>query len=59
MPLLGDERRRHDAGIARELKAAFNQDLRHCRELTLEEWQRRPITVRAYERFAYLLHEQL
>ena len=27
--------------------------------LTLEEWQRRPITVRAYERFAYLLHEQL
>ena len=42
-----------------KLKAAFKQDLRHCRELKLEEWQRRPVFDRAYERFAYLLHEQL
>jgi cardiolipin synthase len=48
-----------DAGIAAELKAAFKQDLRHCHELKLEEWQRRPVFDRAYERFAYLLHEQL
>jgi cardiolipin synthase len=48
-----------DARIAAELKAAFKQDLRHCRELKLEEWRRRPAFDRAYERFAYLLHEQL
>jgi cardiolipin synthase len=48
-----------DANIAGELKAAFQQDLRHCRELTLERWQRRPVYDRVYERFAYLLHEQL
>jgi cardiolipin synthase len=48
-----------DARIAAELKAAFKRDLRQCRELTLEEWQRRPLWDRAYERFAYLLHEQL
>ena len=27
--------------------------------LTLEQWQRRPVYDRAFERFAYLLHEQL
>jgi cardiolipin synthase A/B len=48
-----------DARVAAELKAAFKKDLRHCRELKLEEWRRRPIFDRAYERFAYLLHEQL
>jgi cardiolipin synthase len=48
-----------DAKIAAELKAAFNRDLRHCQELRLEEWRRRPVLDRAYERFAYLLHEQL
>jgi cardiolipin synthase A/B len=48
-----------DARIAGELKAAFEQDLRHCRELTLEQWRRRPVYDRAYERFAYMLHEQL
>jgi cardiolipin synthase A/B len=48
-----------DASIAAELKAAFKQDLRHCRELKLEQWQRRPVFDRAFERFAYLLHEQL
>lgn len=48
-----------DPKIASELKAAFQQDLRHCRELTLERWQRRPVYDRVYERFAYLLHEQL
>jgi cardiolipin synthase len=48
-----------DKGIATELKTAFQRDLRHCRELTPEEWRRRPMFDRAYERFAYLLHEQL
>ena len=48
-----------DAGIAAQLKAAFNEDLRRSRELELERWRRRPVFARAYERFAYLLHEQL
>ena len=48
-----------DARVAAELKAAFKRDLRHCRELKLEQWRRRPMFDRAYERFAYLLHEQL
>jgi cardiolipin synthase len=48
-----------DAGVAAQLKAAFRQDLRRCHELTLEKWRRRPLYDRAYERFAYLLHEQL
>jgi cardiolipin synthase len=48
-----------DAGIAAELKAAFMRDLRQCRVLNLEEWQRRPAFDRVFERFAYLVHEQL
>jgi cardiolipin synthase len=48
-----------DAHVAAELKAAFASDLRHCRELKLEQWRRRPVYDRAFERFAYLLHEQL
>jgi cardiolipin synthase len=48
-----------DARVAAELKAAFNQDLRHCHELKLEEWRRRPLIDRAVEQFAYLVHEQL
>jgi cardiolipin synthase A/B len=48
-----------DAGIATQLKAAFNEDLRRCHEIKLEQWRRRPVFARAYERFAYLLHEQL
>jgi cardiolipin synthase len=48
-----------DADVAAQLKAAFEQDLRHSRQLTLDEWQRRPALDRVYERFAYLLHEQL
>jgi cardiolipin synthase len=48
-----------DARIAAELKTAFQQDLRRCRELTLDQWCRRRFYDRAYERFAYMLHEQL
>jgi cardiolipin synthase len=48
-----------DAKVAAELKAAFTRDLRHCRELRLEDWKRRPVLDRVYEQFAYLLHEQL
>jgi cardiolipin synthase A/B len=48
-----------DARVAAELKQAFQEDLRHCTELKLEEWRRRPVYLRAFDRFAYLLHHQL
>jgi cardiolipin synthase len=48
-----------DARVARELKQAFQQDLRHCKELKLEEWRRRPAYLRIFDRLAYLLHDQL
>jgi hypothetical protein len=48
-----------DVRIAAELKAAFNQDLRHCHEPKLEEWRRRSLIDRAIEQVAYLVHEQL
>jgi cardiolipin synthase A/B len=48
-----------DATVAQELKRAFSEDLRHCRELKLNEWQRRPAYLKAFDRVAYLLHHQL
>jgi cardiolipin synthase len=48
-----------DAATAAELSADFERDLRHCRELDLSQWRRRPVYQRALEQFAYLLHEQL
>jgi cardiolipin synthase len=48
-----------DAGVAAELKAAFQRDLRRAHELRLEQWRRRPIYDRVFERCAYLVHEQL
>jgi cardiolipin synthase len=45
--------------IAMELKAAFNQDLRHCKQLQLQEWMRRPLHRKAFEVLAYLAHDQL
>ncbi|HEX6998408.1 MAG TPA: phospholipase D-like domain-containing protein [Gammaproteobacteria bacterium] len=48
-----------DRGVAAELEAAFARDLRRCHEVALETWRRRPLGDRLYERFAYLLHEQL
>ena len=45
--------------IAAELIEAFERDLEHCHELELERWRRRPIRSRLFDRFAYLLHDQL
>lgn len=45
--------------IAAELKEAFERDLEHCHELDLDAWRRRPIRSRMFDRFAYLLHDQL
>jgi cardiolipin synthase len=48
-----------DERIASELKQAFQDDLRHCKQLKLEEWRRRPVYLRVFDRFAYMLHDQL
>ena len=43
-----------DAGVAGELKAAFNEDLRDSKEITREQWRRRPISDRIKEMAARL-----
>jgi cardiolipin synthase A/B len=48
-----------DRAIALELKEAFEQDLKCCREWKLEDWRRRPRRDRLFDGFAYLLHDQL
>jgi cardiolipin synthase len=48
-----------DASVAAQLKAAFERDLARCHELELAQWRRRPLHAKAFERLAYLLHEQL
>lgn len=48
-----------DAQVARELKAAYEHDLQRSQELTLEKWRQRPWRSRAYEWFAYKVHDQL
>jgi cardiolipin synthase A/B len=48
-----------DRDIAGQLEAAFEQDLKACRRLRLESWRRRPAWDRAFDSFAYLLHDQL
>jgi cardiolipin synthase len=48
-----------DNAIALELKQAFEQDLKFCREWKLEDWRRRPTRDRLFDGFAYLLHDQL
>jgi cardiolipin synthase len=48
-----------DAQIARDLRAAFQKDLRSSHELTLEKWCRRSTFDRLFDRCAYSIHEQL
>lgn len=49
----------YGADVAAELIRAFEADLANCHELTLADWRRRPMHARWYDRFAYLLHDQL
>jgi cardiolipin synthase A/B len=48
-----------DAGIATELRQAFEADLRRSSELQLERWRRRPLLARGYSWMAYQVHSQL
>jgi hypothetical protein len=41
------------------LKAAFEADLRRSKELFLERWHKRPLRSRAFDWFAYQVHDQL
>jgi cardiolipin synthase len=48
-----------DLRIAKELKAAFENDLKRAKELTLDEWRRRPWYSRLFDWIVYQLHDQL
>ncbi|WP_428311805.1 phospholipase D-like domain-containing protein [Hydrocarboniphaga sp.] len=48
-----------DAGLAAQLKAAFDQDLLRSREMTPELWKKRGWFRTVFAWFAYQLHEQL
>jgi len=47
-----------DDGFARTMETTFHQDLKHAREIRLEEWRRRGPWERVKERLASLLAEQ-
>ncbi|MHB0971147.1 MAG: cardiolipin synthase [Thermoanaerobaculia bacterium] len=48
-----------DERVAGELRAAFEDDLRHSREWKLADWKKRSLTHRVKDRFAFLFNEQL
>lgn len=45
--------------IADHLIAAFYEDLQRCTKIELHEWLKRPWYFRAFDKFAYLLRDQL
>jgi cardiolipin synthase len=48
-----------DPGVASQLKSAFEDDLKRSREISLEEWMRRPWYSGATDWMAYQLQAQL
>jgi cardiolipin synthase len=48
-----------DRELARELKTAFEQDLRRSREITPDEWRKRPVYSKVLDWVVYQLHDQL
>ena len=48
-----------DRNIAKQLREAFEQDLKRSRELTLDQWQRRHWYQRLIDWCAYQLHDQI
>jgi cardiolipin synthase len=48
-----------DAAFAQEQARVFVEDRARAREVTLEEWERRPFSERVQERFARLVKSQL
>ncbi|MCC2659088.1 MAG: cls [Panacagrimonas sp.] len=45
----------YDVAFAEQQAASFDQDLRHARRVTYEEWKRRPLVSRVWESMASLL----
>ncbi|HEX9942723.1 MAG TPA: phospholipase D-like domain-containing protein [Thermoanaerobaculia bacterium] len=48
-----------DPQVAAQLEAAFARDLRDCKQLNLEEWNRRPLWHKLVDRVSYMVNEQL
>ena len=48
-----------DPDVAAELKAAFDADMEHCEEYSLERWRKRSLRQRISEKLAWQLHELL
>jgi cardiolipin synthase len=49
----------HDSGLARQLERIFQDDLKHSRKISYEEWRSRGIVERLFELVAFPLKEQL
>lgn len=48
-----------DADLAAQLKSAFFDDLKSSREITLQEWLKRPWHLKVFDWFAYSLRNQI
>jgi len=48
-----------DSELASQLRTAFLQDLKQCREITRDVWRRRSLVARLGDRVCYQLHDQL
>ena len=49
----------HDKGVARELEETFEADLKHTREVHLDEWRNRPWRHKLLDFSAFVFNEQL
>jgi len=48
-----------DPAVARQLREAFEADLKRSTEISLQRWMQRPWHAKAWSWFAYRLHDQL
>jgi cardiolipin synthase len=48
-----------DPAVAAQLKAAFEADLKDCKQLNLETWRQRSAWHKLEDRVSYMLNEQL
>jgi cardiolipin synthase len=49
----------HDAGIAKQLEAIFEADIKGCDRMTLEKWHTRPLVEKALQNVVSLFQEQV
>jgi cardiolipin synthase len=49
----------YDGAVARRLEASFQEDLRHSRKITYEQWEARGFREKFFELFAFPLKDQL